>query len=98
MNSTPHLKKVRERGFNSGNGSADTPQRRVVVLVVVVLVPLAEALRPRIVVVVLRERPVPTDVMRSTSVSMPVCWSGRTIFIRLAFSLSASALVSPLLK
>src|ERR1019366_7030572 len=80
MNSTPHLKKVRERGFNSGNGSADTPQRRVVVLVVVVLVPVAEALIPRIVVVVLRGRPVPTGGIRTTSVSMTVFWSGRTIF------------------
>src|ERR1017187_7088105 len=98
MNSTPHLKKVRERGFNSGNGSADTPQRRVVVLVVVVLVPVAEALSPRIVVVVLRGRPVPTGGIRTTSVSMAISWSGQTMFIRPAFSLSASALVSALFK
>src|ERR1035438_6889251 len=82
MNSTPHLKKVRERAFNSGHGSADTPQRRVIVLVVVVLVPVAEALSPRIVVVVLRGRPVPTGGIRTTSVSMAIFWSGWTMFVR----------------
>src|ERR1017187_6826895 len=49
-------------------GSADTPQRRAVVLGVVALVPVAEALSPRIVVAVLRRRPVPTGGTRTGSV------------------------------
>src|SRR5579872_1074251 len=48
----------------SGNGSADTPQRRVVALAEVALVPVAEALSPRIVAVVTRG-PVPTGGIRT---------------------------------
>src|SRR5579872_1279458 len=48
----------------SGNGSADAPQRRVVVLEVVGLVPVAEALSPRKAVVVTRG-PVPTGGIRT---------------------------------
>src|ERR1039458_4937023 len=47
---------------------ADTPQRRGVALAVVELVPVAEALIPRTVVVVLRGRPVPTGGIRTSFV------------------------------
>src|ERR1022692_1701431 len=49
----------------SGTGSADTPQRRAVELEVDALVPVAEALIPRTVVVELRRRPVPNGGIRT---------------------------------